>query len=684
MRPAAILAPLILAAAPFAAVQIAQAQTGQTPTARLGNLTYRVPPGWTAEARDGVVAFTPRDLPVGGVAFAILAPDVPLSGDLRAWFEARVAGLHENVRVVSVSAVEAGKDEKGSPVYSRAAAVVDGSGRPQYRFYVAGQFGPANARRAALLVFQASGLDLVARYQDGLSALADSVDEAPAANSTKAAPAPTAKAAPPRPAANAAPPGPTQAAPAALPPLKTLSAADLVRAGRDPAREPAEGEFRCYEQRAGDDVARPHLVVQILPGRQYRTADGSGAFALESSSSGSLHYVAWRGGPLGDSDRAWLLFTDEGQYLELDGVGPKNRSYGCYQAGGREEYAKAEFRMKTPLPGKYACVGEKGPQPEALEILPGGAYRFAGGTGRYRADLLRDQNRGWGDVDFEGGPLDDRSATFQERAGGLREFSFSRPALVCGLVAKPTALPRYGAAKAPAPPKGAGGLKGVYASWRMDPMLATGGTCGGLCWDLYVFHPNGYVYTREPDEGLADADCTRTKLNGLPVCEVYRVENGKIRIGDDGPRSFAKTKTGLKIDGRDLEPVRPVDGLKLEGRYDSQSVMSAGVGTGGAVFQRGLVFRKDGTFRRQSSSSGFFGATDTGTSFGNVTASASFSNDRRDGGTYRFVGNTLELKFGDGHVERAFAFLPQTKGGKPDTSFVRIGGRDYSLDDGKK
>lgn len=677
MRPAAILAPLILAAP----LVPAQAQT-----ARLGNLTYRVPSGWTAEARDGVVAFTPRDLPAGGVAFAILSPDVPLSGDLRAWFEARVAGLHENVRVLSASAVEAGKDDKGSPVYSRAAAVVDGSGSPQYRFYVAGQFGPANARRAALLVFQASSLDLVARYQAGLVALADSVDEAPA-GTAKAAPAPAptgktspaAKAAPSPPAANTAPPPA-----AALPPLKTLSAADLVRAGRDPAREPAEGEFRCYEQRAGDDVARPHLVVQILPGRKYRTADGSGTFTLESSSSGSLNYVAWRGGPLGGSDRAWLFLTDEGQYLELDGVGPKNRSYGCYQAGGREDYAKAEFRLKTPLTGRYACVGEKGPEVQALEILPGGAYRFAGGTGRYRVDLLGEQDRGWGDVDFEGGPLDDRSATFQERAGGLREFDFSRPSLACGLVAKPTELPRYGAAKAPAPPKGAGGLSGVYASWRMDPMITMGGTCGGLCWDLYVFFPNGYVYTREPDEGLADADCTRTRLNGLPVCEVYRIENGKIRIGDGEAQSFAKTKTGLKIGGDDLAPVRPLDGLKLDGRYDAQSVMSAGVGTGGAVFRRGLVLRQDGTFRRDASNSGFFGATDNGTAFGNVTATASFSNDRREGGTYRFVGNTLELKFADGHVERAFAFLPQTKNGKPDTSFVRIGGRDYSRDDGKK
>ncbi|MFC4456728.1 hypothetical protein, partial [Deinococcus sonorensis] len=71
--------------------------------------------------------------------------------------------------------------------------------------------------------------------------------------------------------------------------------------------------------------------------------------------------------------------------------------------------------------------------------------------------------------------------------------------------------------------------------------------------------------------------------------------------------------------------------------------------------------------------------TSSGTTTGGVTAQSS----RSSSGTYRFVGNTLELKYADGRVVRSFAFLADTDGQKMSTGFVRIGGRDYTLQDKK-
>ncbi|MCV5941777.1 hypothetical protein OFN64_34425, partial [Escherichia coli] len=75
-----------------------------------------------------------------------------------------------------------------------------------------------------------------------------------------------------------------------------------------------------------------------------------------------------------------------------------------------------------------------------------------------------------------------------------------------------------------------------------------------------------------------------------------------------------------------------------------------------------------------------FTATDTGTPSGDTTAGVAVGSQRSSGGTYRFFGNTLELKFGDGRVVRYFAFVGERdEGGK--VKLLRLGGRDYSLEE---
>ncbi|BDP43601.1 hypothetical protein DAETH_35700 (plasmid) [Deinococcus aetherius] len=650
----------------------------QTP-ARLGNLTYRVPPGWTTQTRNGVLTLTPRDLPSGQTAFILLSPDAPLTGELRPWFEARVRGLHGKVRVLNTTAVEAARAKDGSTVLSQGAVVVGGSGEPQYRFYVAGEFGQGAGRRAVFLLYQASSLDLVGRYQAGLNALADSVDLAgTAVAATPGAPTPR----PPTPAGAATrpTPSPTPSPGATLPAVRTLNAAEFVKAGGNPRETLIPGEFRCYEERRGDDVARPHLTVQILPGGGYRTSGGGGTFSVRKD--GSLRKVRWQGGPLGGSSEGYLGFGDHGQDFSLGDVGPQERDYECYQAGARENLARLEFSLKTPKPGKYPCVTGDGSNKGAgtLEILPGGRYRLGGGEGRYAVDLLSDQNEDWSDLEFAGGSLDGASGSYSEGEDGEREFSVFRPKVTCRLVVKPTPIPRYGTAKAPTPPRGSGGLSGAYASWQAD----VGGYCGGLCWSFYIFDKNGYVYTDEPETGLEDADCSRTRPNGLPVCEVYSFRGGQLTIGDGKPEPLRKKADGnYDLDGTTLTAIRPVTGLKLGGKYRS---FSGSVSPGGMTSSFSEVFLRflpDGRFSREAAGGASSTFTDNGTSSGTTTGGVTATGSRSNGGTYRFAGNTLELKYADGRVSRSFAFLPEMKGGQPNKGFVHLGGRDYSLQDGK-
>lgn len=626
---------------------------------RVGNLTYRVPPGWTAQTERGIVVLMPGNLSGGQTAFILLAPDEPLSGSLRAWFEDRVEGVQRNLKVVSMTEID--QAAGGAAVLSQGAVVVGESGETQYRFYIAGELGQGQGRRAVFLLYQASSLDLIQRYQSGLTALADSVDLA-------------------APVQGGSPPAPT----AALPAIKTLNAAEFVKAGGNPAATLIPGEFRCYEERRGDDVARPHLVVQILPGGTYRTAGGSGAFT--TSKDGSLSRIRWQGGPFAGSYEPYLGFGDYGQDFSLMDVGPEDdgRDYECYQAGAREDLARLEFALKTPKVGPYPCVATDGSGRSAgtLELLPGQRYRVGGGEGRYSVDLLSDQDDDWSDVAFMGGPWDGDSALYSEEEDGERSFS-GIGKLTCRAVVKPTPIPRFGTAKAPAPPQGSGGLSGAYASWNVD-VLGYGG-CGGLCWNFYIFDKNGYVYTGEPDTGLEDADCSRTHPNGLPVCEVYTFRNGLLKIGDGGAEPLKKKADGdYDLGGTTLIAIRPVTGLRLNGAYRSFSASVAIGGLSSGYSEAFLRFSPDGRFSREAS--GGFSATftDTGTSSGTTTGGVTGGSTRSSGGTYRFVGNTLELKYSDGRVVRSFAFLGDSlKDGKVSTGLLRAGGRDYTLQDGK-
>lgn len=484
-----------------------------------------------------------------------------------------------------------------------------------------------------------------------------------------------------------------------LPEVKPMNAAQFKAAGGDPAQQLIPDEFRCYLKRKGDGL-NPDMAVQVLPGGKYRTVYGGGAYQIDKD-----RKITWQGGPLDKAD-GYLNFDHDGQEFSLSDVGEdtldRSLDFECYQRGPRENVALYNFKLRTPKPGTYSCLlaDGKGNSTGKLEVGPNGTYSFGGVTGRYRVDYRSDQSSRRSEVTLQTGGDDEETGHYFENATGLRVFSLTVPtggSLVsrrstewtCTAVAKPAPAPsRYGSEKAPAPPKGSGGLSGHFAHNRAGQLIPTlqlgpnfttsmalNSECAGnVCWEFAFFNPNGYVYTEEPEVSASEADCTRTYPNGLPICQVYRINGKTIQIGSDKPVPFTLQGSVLTLDGWEYNKLQPLDNLTLNGNYESIEVTN-GVYLGGSTSYQYLKFGAGRTFSLDSNSSTTV-----------MVPGATASNSSRDTtliGTYRFTGNTLEMTYRDGRVVRQFAVLPVEKG-KLTPVMLRIGGTTYYQDDGKK
>lgn len=436
--------------------------------------------------------------------------------------------------------------------------------------------------------------------------------------------------------------------------------------GVDPAKEPIPGaSFACYTEEPGDDYAVPAFTIAIGPGRTYSMAAGSGRFAVDAS---EILSVTFTTGPLsGAAFPGAVRFDDWGQVLTFRA--PAGGDYACYQAGARQKLALTQLRLKDPAVGTYRCaVDDTGADAGTFEFLTGNAYRYAGTTGAYSADILGHQDDTFSGVDFAGGALDGRFATYgQDEATGVRRLSLNTtPDITCASLGAPTVRQRFGPGRAPKPPRGAGGLSGMYAAFQVDVT----GACGGLCWSFLTFTTNGRVYTREPETGPSDAACTRRLPNGLPVCDTYIRKAGRIRIGDE-TSSFTRSGRNLRIGNRVYRPVKPARGQRLAGAFRSTTTIPGIDGTGGGTASTTFAFTAGGRFTR----TGFAGATFSplpGTPGAAVTTVANTGSS----GTYRAVGpNTMEFRFASGARTRVFFFIPEGSGTRP--KLLRLGGSSY-------
>jgi hypothetical protein len=464
-----------------------------------------------------------------------------------------------------------------------------------------------------------------------------------------------------------------------LPVMPAFDYTQFAKLKLDPEKEPIPDEYHCYAEIRSEKYASHLLTLQILPGRKYRVGIGSsvseGAFRMDNS---DLFFTS---GVLASKDKHFYTFDrKEGAEIWVYNLGSEENEidFRCYQRGGSEQLQQLKFKRKDPQPGSYACVTTDGSNKSAgvLEMLSNRRYRYQGSEGAYKVNITGDLGDDDSKIEFVGGSLDEQTTTYEEAENGQQKYDFYRPKIECTRQATPRPNPKFGTAKAPAAP-GSGGLEGRYFYGRQQFVDFNNNLpCQGICYEYLIFQKNGYVYSDdlEETEGLEDANCARTYPSGFPVCETYTLKGNMIQIGIEKPESFAKTKTGLKIDGDDWDVLEPLDGLKFNLSYYSQRITGAIIGTGGGSSSTDLSLRKDGRFTRESSSSFFFGATDTGTSTGNITASASGSSSRSNNGSYRVYGNTIEFKYDDGRVIKQFMFLPS---GRNDLTFLHIGGSIY-------
>jgi|GEM_PF-1863156 len=646
---------------------------GAARAATFGQLEFSVPAGWTVKSSDAGATLTPSNLAAGEEVAVTLFPGKDFSGDFAAWFAQANKGI-AGFTVVSRSSVESGKTGQGVPLLAQAVVFKNSAGQQIYMYYQA-----ANPKgRVELLLYAASSLESFKKYQPQLTALTDSVNFVPTVASSEAAPK-----------TNLPPVGQAVTGSSTLPALKAPKLAELLAQGFNPDKQPIPDEFHCYPQVNSDKYAQPVFSLQFLEGGRYRVPGGEGTYALSEKYGGSLNYVNFKSGPLLGTDESFILWKKKlGQSIELNNFPLKNGDtvdIYCYQRGLREAVARDLFRRKDPQPGKYPCRSTDGKNTDmgTLEILAGRQYRYKGEGGKYSVAVLRDQDSDYSGpkLEFVGGPLEDYFISYFEDQQGERELSFLKNGS-CKIVVKPAMLPQFGADAAPAPPKSFGGLEGAYSKQRQQVMVG-----GGLEFvrDFYIFAKNGYVFTADPETSLGDADCSKTYPSGLPVCEVYSVKNGLITIGKDKPEKFERKGNTLVLDGDALEPLRAVDGLKLEGAYKSISVFTAVLGSGGGVFYNYLKFGKDGRFTRERTGGISITTTTDGTAFGETTGGVSSSSTRKNGGKYSFAANTLTLSYDDGRMEKLFAMLPQLgKNGKPDLEWLYLKGNDYFYQDPNK
>jgi hypothetical protein len=448
----------------------------------------------------------------------------------------------------------------------------------------------------------------------------------------------------------------------------------LAAQGIDPEQTLIPDVFHCYQERQSDDYSKYDFALTILPGNRYSTPYGQGEFSVEAD---SIVEVAWLSGPFAlENAYAFAGYNDYGQDMSLT---LDDLDFNCYQQGPREEQAKLEWAFKDPQPGSYACINtddsSAGP---TLELLENRRYRVDGQEGEYQVDIMNDPDDSLYSVDYLSGPWAEAYGNaFGNEETGERTVSANTEYgdFDCSRVSEPLQSIKYGTAAAPPPPAGAGGLKGLYAMWQPDTL----GYCGGLCWSFLYFFPNGYVYTEEPDGPLEEIDCTRTRPNGSPFCDVYTLEGNTIYFRNGERKPFAQTSDGLSIDGSDYNRILPADSVQLNGVFRAFSYTQAVGGQGGTAVEKTITFNPDGTFTREGFVGASFTTTDTGTSLGDPVAGVTVSSESSNSGTYQIQGNTITLNFVDGQVLKEFFFvMPGEDPANPEA--LHIGGSDYTLE----
>ncbi|WP_159999080.1 hypothetical protein [Roseomonas sp. 18066] len=213
------------------------------------------------------------------------------------------------------------------------------------------------------------------------------------------------------------------------------------------------------------------------------------------------------------------------------------------------------------------------------------------------------------------------------------------------------------------PPRGAGGLDGIYS--YLDTGIrpnAFGGTDFYADNNITVFDPSGLYTTEIPKDGMAVAAHCQASPGD---CGFYRLAGGRIERLEVSPRygvlaresdDFARDGDDLKIGSRNYRRIPPLPAnTRLSGRwrYFFASVGAGAFGSGSVSSERLLELTPDGRFSR----SGFSGASSTSSIGGGTTGVTTGSNRPVTTGRYEIEGYRLTLTGDDGAREVMSLFM---------------------------
>jgi hypothetical protein len=401
---------LMLVIAIVACARVGSADSQSTASAqRFENFLFSPPPGWArSEDAEGLLLTSPD-----GQASIRFLRGVNVSMGLQQWMYGQFTQREQGLRLLNAEEPQTRVtgDDYEWIVWSR--ALSDTQGRIMARVYFA-----ADPRgRAELIVFDALGSDAFGRHRSAVARLVDSVQFANVLGLPKPRPQPL-------------PPVP-------VPLLKDVSGRNQFTS------EPIPDQFSCYIRQMSDDYTTPDFFLQILPGRQYRIAAGTGSFDIRRNAEGTGE-LRFQSGPLatepgGQVSRGLVSLSEQGQLIDLIDApvppsGVRKRVF-CYQRGTREALAKTELERLDPRPGSYPCLTKYAKDVAGtLEILPGRRYRYRGLEGAYSVDILSAQlsPSRLSTLAFFGGPLGGGSGSYGLDAAGRQSYSVSaRESLDC-------------------------------------------------------------------------------------------------------------------------------------------------------------------------------------------------------------------------------------------------------------
>lgn len=233
------------------------------------------------------------------------------------------------------------------------------------------------------------------------------------------------------------------------------------------------------------------------------------------------------------------------------------------------------------------------------------------------------------------------------------------------------------------PPRGAGGLEGLYTylNTGLRPN-AFGGTDFYADNNVMLFDPSG-LYSSEVPAGERNvaahcrekpADCGFYRLTGDTI-ERLEVSNRYGLLTRDS-QTFARRGEDLRIGETDYRRIAPLPaGTRLQGRwrYFFASSGSTATGSGSVAAERLLVLSSDGRFQR----SGFSGASSSTETGGGTTGFTGGRQRPVTSGSYAIAGHRLTLTGDDGQVQVMSLFMPD----KGSDKLLVIDGNNYLRQD---